>query len=44
LLHNFWTRVVVESLSSEELGTILAAKYPQIATLVPQFIGTMTQA
>lgn len=42
LLDHFWTRVTVEPLSSEELLTVLNAKFPQISSLVPQFIGEIS--
>ncbi|KAL6070950.1 Midasin [Balamuthia mandrillaris] len=40
LLGNFWTRVIVDPLTSEELSEVLRIKYPEIASLVPQFMET----
>jgi len=40
LLSNFWTRVIVEPLSFEELQKVLEKKYSHISPLVPKFLST----
>ena len=40
LLANFWTKVVVETLSAEELAIVLKGQFPELSNFVNQFIDT----
>jgi hypothetical protein len=39
ILSNYWTRVVVEPLTLEEMTSVLIYKFPSISSLIPKFIG-----